>query len=130
MVWVLSAAGGVTQTLTGLAALDLDAAAALFEISGGFLLGGIADLDPVDDFSRASRFRHAGRRAFVLDYVRVSVPVGDSALNAHGESILADDRLRQTVANFGFDLYILRGARALRGRWSRRRFGRGLGLCR
>src|SRR5437016_2604238 len=94
MVQLLSATGG--SSLTWIAALHLGTPAALLQVSGGFLLGGIADLDVVHYLLCPSRLGHPRGRTLVLDHVRGSFPIRHAALDANGEFVLTNDRFRQT----------------------------------
>src|SRR6185295_11182451 len=112
-----------TQALAGFAALDLDATAALFEVSRSLLLRVIADLDVVYHLCRARRLGHASGRPLVLNHFGGSIPIGHAALDAYGESVLADFGFRQSRADLGLDLNVLWSGCALRSDC----FGFGLG---
>lgn len=90
----------------GIATLYLDAAAAGFEVGGGLVFGGLADLDAVIDDDGAGGFAHSGGYAFVLDDIGFAIDVGDAALDADGEFVLVDFGLSEFGADERFQLGI------------------------
>src|SRR5579883_655891 len=65
----------------GLATFNLRAPAAGFEVAGGLLFGGIAELDVVVDGQCPGGFAQPRRHAFVLDDLRVAFDGRDAALH-------------------------------------------------
>src|SRR4051812_22030246 len=77
----------------GLAAVELEAAAAFFEVRDGSLPGGIGDLDAVVHGDGAGGLRETCGDAFVLNDIGAPFERCDAALYVHLEFVGVDLRL-------------------------------------